>query len=237
MDGLHTLLTLQDRDTEADQVRHRRAHLPERARLDDISKELATAESEGAAVTVERDQLLKRQAEFEEELTQAANRRSDVDRQMRSGTISAARDLQAMSGQIDSLKRRISVLEDSELEVMVGLEPLEAQVVALQQRWAALDAEAITLRAAIAEAEVVVDAELAAVLAARAAIAAELPDELLSTYERLRKRLGGIGVAPLVGSSCGGCHLTLSASELDRVKRTPADTPVMCDQCGRILVR
>ena len=237
MDGLHTLLALQDRDTEADQLRHRRAHLPERARLNAVEAELAVIESDGATTTAQRDEFVRRQAELEAELTEAEKRRAEVDRQMRSGTISAARDLQAMAGQIESLTRRKSDLEDSELEIMEAIDPLDARISSLQERWAALDGEAAELRAAVAEAEVAVDTELSDVLARRAEMAAEVPADLMTTYERLRQRLGGVGAAPLVGSSCGGCHLTLSASELDRVRRVPADVVVTCDQCGRILVR
>ena len=49
--------------------------------------------------------------------------------------------------------------------------------------------------------------------------------------------LGGVGAARLVGPSCTGCHLTLPAQELDRIRREPPDALVFCDQCGRILVR
>jgi predicted nucleic acid-binding Zn-ribbon protein len=64
-----------------------------------------------------------------------------------------------------------------------------------------------------------------------------LPADLAATYERLRSQLGGIGAAKLVGSSCGGCHLALPATELDRIRHAAPDALVYCDQCGRILVR
>jgi uncharacterized protein len=82
----------------------------------------------------------------------------------------------------------------------------------------------------------VVDAELVARRQERETTSAAVPAELLDTYERLREKLGGIGAARLVGSSCTGCHLTLPATELDRIKRAPSDALVFCDQCGRILV-
>ena len=73
----------------------------------------------------------------------------------------------------------------------------------------------------MAEAEI--DVELEAVLAERAAIAADARRRPRSTtYEQLRHDLGGIGVARLVGTNCGGCHLTLSAVELDRIRHAAA---------------
>ena len=44
-------------------------------------------------------------------------------------------------------------------------------------------------------------------------------------------------MARLVGTNCGGCHLTLSAVELDRIRHQPGDAVVLCEECGRLLVR
>ena len=71
----------------------------------------------------------------------------------------------------------------------------------------------------------------------RSSAAAGVEAELLAAYEDLRVELGGIAVARLVGSVCGGCHLGLSAVEVDRIKKQPPDALVRCDECGRLLVR
>jgi len=237
MDGPHALLVLQERDTEADQLRHKRAHLPERGRLDQVTAESASVEAEGAAATAERDDLARRQGELEAELADLDRRRKDLDARMRSGSVTASRDLQAMADQLVALKRRQGTLEDADLEIMEALEPLEERLTALQDRWAALEREREELSRSVAESEAAIDTELAATLAARSEAASTVPTDLIAAYERLRQRLGGVGAAPLVGSSCGGCHLTLSAGELDRIRRLPDDAVVTCEQCGRILVR
>jgi len=236
-DGPHRLLALQERDTEADQLRHRRAHLPERKRLDEVVAELATVERDGAEATVRRDALARRQHELDAELSDVERRLRDVDARMRSGAVTASRELQAMAEQIESLKRRRSTLEDADLEVMEEIEPVEAEVLAFQDRWATLDREASELRTVVAALEASVNQELAAALAARQEAAEAVAPDLLKTYERLRQRMGGVGAAPLVGASCGGCHLTLSAGEVDRIRHAPPDEVITCPQCGRILVR
>ena len=237
MDGLHGLLAVQELDTQADQLRHRRAHLPERMRLDEVAAELAAVEAAGAAASSERDELGRRQAELEAELADLERRLTELDRRMRSGAVSNPRDLQAMAAQIEAMKRRRSDLEDSELEVLEALDPVDARVAELQDQWVVLDREAGELRAAVSAADAAIDAELGTVLAKRSETAAPVPVDLMTTYERLRQRLGGVGAAALVGSSCSGCHLTLSAAELDRIRRLPPDAVVTCEQCGRILVR
>src|SRR5205807_2234535 len=162
---------------------------------------------------------------------------ADLDRRLYSGTVTAPRELQAMQADVQSLKRHKSDLEDQVLAAMQDADPLDAELRGVDARRAELEEEAAGLRAALAEATEAIDAELAGELDARAIAAKAVPPDLLDQYERLRARLGGIGAARLVGNSCGGCHLTLPATELDRIRHLPPDAVALCDQCGRILVR
>jgi predicted nucleic acid-binding Zn-ribbon protein len=156
---------------------------------------------------------------------------------MYSGVVSAPRELQAMQADVESLRRRRSTLEDSVLDAMAEREPLDAEVSGLERERGRLDQEGTRLRGAVAEAEAAIDAELAAEQDRRAEAVVSLPADLAARYESLRARLDGIGAAPLVGGRCGGCHLSLPATELDRIRREPPDALILCEQCGRILVR
>jgi hypothetical protein len=81
-----------------------------------------------------------------------------------------------------------------------------------------------------------IDGELAELVGRRADLRAELPDGILATYDRKRAALG-VAVAALVGKQCQGCHLELSAAEIDTVKAEAADTGVTdCPDCGRLLI-
>ena len=82
-----------------------------------------------------------------------------------------------------------------------------------------------------------IEAELEQVRAERATIAGEVEPELLAEYDTLRPQSGGIAIARLVGASCGGCHLHLSAVEIDRIKKLPPEAPAHCEECGRLLAR
>jgi predicted nucleic acid-binding Zn-ribbon protein len=99
-----------------------------------------------------------------------------------------------------------------------------------------LDADASAAGAALAAAEREIDAEIEVRTADRARVSTAVPRDLLGTYERLRARLGGVGAARLVGSSCSGCHLALPATELERIRHARPDELITCEQCGRILV-
>jgi predicted nucleic acid-binding Zn-ribbon protein len=79
--------------------------------------------------------------------------------------------------------------------------------------------------------------EVDEVTARRGEASSGVAPELLDEYERLRGLLAGVGVAKLVGNRCEGCHLTLPAMEIDRIRHLPPDEKVYCDECGRLLVR
>jgi predicted nucleic acid-binding Zn-ribbon protein len=236
-DPLARLLDVQDHDTVLDQLRHRRATLPERAELADVERQLGALDARTKEVRVTRDELGDRQAALEQQIEASRTRRDVLDKRLFGGQVVAARELQAMSEEVKHLTRHITELEDREIEVMEALEPLDVELSAGDVRRDALDADAERLRAAIGTTEQALDDELAAETGARAAAAAAVRDDLLARYEQLRAKLGGTGAARLAGGSCSGCHLALSAMELDRIRKAQPDAVITCEQCGRILVR
>jgi len=234
---LEALLSVQERDTSADRLRRRLATSPERTELASVREgqqvlapRLAAARSQLAAAADAQDRA-------EQELAAAEARIGEVEGRLYSGAVSASRDLQAMAAEVDSLKRRRSSLEDRVLEAMDRREPLERDVAALDGEDAALASRARRLEATVAEADHAIETELASEADQRQRLAANVPGPLLARYEQLRARLGGVGAARLRSGSCSGCHLSLPATELDRLKREPEDAVLFCDQCGRILVR
>lgn len=236
MSRFEDLLAVQDLDLAIDQLRHRRAHLPERAELQQVEAQRVVLATELAAAVAVRDEVAARQAGFEKDIAASEGRITEIDKRMYSGEVTASKDLQAMATEIEHLKGRVSRLEDSALEAMDEREPLDTAVAELEARDAGLVELAGRLRAAIAEAESAIDAELATEVEQRSGAATAVPDELMGEYERLRTRLGGIGAARLEHGTCMGCRMKLPATELDRVKHQPPDALVHCDQCGRILV-
>ena len=113
----------------------------------------------------------------------------------------------------------------------------DEQLAELATRRQAAEAEVSRLDGVVAEAESAIVAELATETEARAAAVDGIPADLLAEYEQLRTRPGGVAVARLTGTQCGGCHLTLSAVEVARLRKLPPDALAHCEECGRLLVR
>jgi uncharacterized protein len=233
---LAALLAVQDLDTSIDQHRHRRRTLPERGQLAALEAESQAAAAEAGRLGEQQDAVAEREAELEAELAATEHRAAAVSRRLYGGEVSASRELQAMAADVESLKARASELEDQGLILLEEREPLDNRLGELQAQLAGLDSRRQDVAGAVARAETVIDDEIVQLERDRQNAASAVPAELLATYERLRARLGGIGAARLIGNRCDGCHLALSAVELDRIRRLAPGQVVTCEQCSRILV-
>lgn len=236
MSAWRQLLDVQALDTTLDQLAHRSATLPERARLAEIDQQLAGVRADVAEVEAERRVLEEQQAKLEAEIASLQEKAASAEAQLYGGG-SDVKQLQALQGEVTALRRRISSLEDDELELLEQMEPLDARLAELGATRADLDAEAIAATTALAEGEADVDRERAEVVARREELAAAVDPAALAEYEQVRGRLGGVAVARLEHGSCGACHMKLSAVEHDRILHLGADEPVRCEDCGRFLVR
>jgi predicted nucleic acid-binding Zn-ribbon protein len=233
----HDLLQVQEHDTAADRLRHRRDHLPELAELRATEDELARLEATLVDVDAKAVEAARTQRRLEGELSLLESKLTELNTKPYSGVVSATRELQAMQSEAAAMRERRAGLEDQVLDAMGEQETIDEQLAGLRKQRDELDARGAMLRAAVAEGQSEVDRELAAELAARAEAATAIPADVAALYEQLRAHLGGVAAAPLVNGRCGGCHLALPATEIDRMRKEPADALVRCEQCERILVR
>jgi len=228
------LLALQAVDTQADQRAHRRENSPLRDELTDATATTLSWEQQRAALRSRIDEL---GASIEQAETRGAEllaHRQRLEQQMK--TVIAPREAEALMHEMATLDEQIDELDLHELE------SLEEQSTLDDQLTAHLDSEGDhRTRQGLADdalaAEVGdIDRELAELAERRDDLRGRLSDGLLATYDRKRAALG-VAVAPLVGKQCQGCHLELSAAEIDTVKDEAADTGVTdCPDCGRLLI-
>lgn len=237
MTVFHDLLKVQEHDTATDRLRHRRDHLPELAELRTTEDELARLEAELEDIERKAAESARAQRRLEGELSLLESKITELDAKLYSGVVSATRELQAMQNEAATMRERRAGLEDEVLEAMGAQETIDEQLGGLRVRRDELDTQGAKLRAAVAEAQAEVDRELSAELTARVEAATAIPPDVIALYEQLRAHLGGVAAAPLVNGRCGGCHLALPATEIDRLRKEPADALVRCEQCERILVR
>ncbi|QNE21869.1 hypothetical protein F1D05_33095 [Kribbella qitaiheensis] len=231
------LLDLQDLDLQLDQVAHKRKSLPEHQALAELAAEKSVVDRELVTADTEVSDLRREQKKADSDVDQVRQRKARNQQKLDSGQISSPRDLENLQHEIGSLDRRISNLEDAELEVMERLEAAEVVQTDLQARADAFAGRQTELESIRDGALKELDEQRTAFADKRATVAAELPTDLITTYQKLRERNGGIGAAPLVGKRCMGCRMELAPSDLSAIKVAAPDAVLRCEECGRILVR
>ena len=183
------------------------------------------------------DDLTAEQAKVDADVEQVKTRRKRDQDRMDQGLISNPKDLEHMQGELESLQRRITSLEDDELEVMARLEDAQKELDSLTAQESAADERLAELGAARDTKTQDLDQELKAVAADRGPAAAGIPDDLLALYDRLRADKFGVAVGALRARECSGCRLSLDPSELAAIRSAPADEVIRHEECQRILVR
>jgi hypothetical protein len=231
------LLDVQELDSRHDQLRHRLATLPQIAELKDLTRQRDQLFDRTRDARILVEDLTREQKRADADVEQVKGRRTRDQERMDQGLITSPKDLERMQGELVSLERRISTLEDAELEVMEKLEDAQRDLDGLDAQLADLDGRIAAAEKTRDEAAADIEEQLAGAVAERERTASDMPEDLMKLYTRLREQKGGVGAALLRARSCGGCSLQLNSSELAEIAKTPSDEVLRCEECNRILVR
>jgi predicted nucleic acid-binding Zn-ribbon protein len=220
-----------------DSLTHQLSSIPETAQLRELSTRRKTLDNELRDLRVQVDDITAEQRRADADVEQVKARRVRDQGMIDGGQIKDPKALERMLGELQSLHRRINDLEDVEIEVMERLEETQRSLDQHATDLAAADIENTSVQAAYEKRSQDLEAELEAVKSERALAVAGMPEDLLSLYEKLRAQKGGVGAAALRRRECGGCRLTLNASDLAIIGKLASDEVVRCEDCNRILVR
>lgn len=236
MTDLVALFELQEHDSAIAALSSQRVHLPGRAELDGVLRSGQIAHEQLGAVRGRRDELHRSLKLLDDQTHTAAAKVKAVNDRLYSGKVTATRELQDLQADLDNSERHLGELEDREIELMVEVEQVDAEVIAAETILADLAKNVETLRGSIAQSEVEIDNQISAIGLLRTESARTLPPELVADYERRRELNRGVGAALLIGNTCQGCRLTIPAVEASEVHADKSGQVFSCDNCGAILV-
>ena len=233
-DAQRRLLDLQAIDTALAQLAHRRKSLPELAEIATISRELSALEDQRVRAQVAVDDLARDIARFEKDVEQVRARKDRDQARLEKG--GALREIEGLQHELATLNRRQSELEDAELELMEQQETAEQALNDVRKQLGAASERRVAAEARRDQANAEITKEQEFRIQSRVPLAADLPPDLLSLYDKIRED-SGLGAALVRSGRCGGCRIELYGADLNRVKTAPADEVVRCEECRRIMVR
>ncbi|MCU4671943.1 zinc ribbon domain-containing protein [Microbacterium fluvii] len=232
-DDQRRLLDVAALDARIRTADHARKNPPQAARVQELLARRQELSQELSTRLGARDDLRADLARLESDVA-VVEARSARDSE-RLASSSNVKEAQGLESELASLARRRSDLEDSELEIMEHLETADAAVAEQEGLIAETNAEGAELSAAAKRVVAEANATWEAATRDRAAVAGEVPADLLALYDRLAVRSAGAGL--LRGSTCEGCHMVLSGTDLATLRQTAPDAVATCPECGCILVR
>ena len=231
------LLDVQSVDNTLSQLAHRKKTLPQLAEIAALNSRRAELDGRRVELSTSVSDLSGHQRRLDADVEQVRSRKQRNQQRLDSGAVGSPKDLANLQHELVALDRRISSLEDEELEYMERLEEQQAELDSVLAQLTELDeqlAQQVSERdAAVAE----IDDAAASGIEERERLAGGLPAPLLTTYERARAQHGGVAAAALVRRQCQGCRLQLNAGDVAELAKAPADEVLRCPECDRILVR
>ncbi|MGH3916213.1 MAG: zinc ribbon domain-containing protein [Pseudonocardiaceae bacterium] len=230
------LLDLAEVDAELARVAHRRRSLPELAEAEQIQQELRTARDALVGTETVASDLDREIRKLEAEVDQVRAREDRDRRLLDSGSISSAKHLEDLQHELATLQRRQTILEDDLLDVMERREATGADIdrsrgvlTEIEQRLADATTRRDDALGDLASIE-------ARRLGERSALLADLPEDLVALYERIRAQKG-TGAALLRQRRCGACRLELDRIAIRALLDAAPQEVLRCEECGVLLVR
>ncbi len=226
------LLELQTTDIEIVRANKRLNELPEKAAILQ-----SRAKQKEIVALGEKAALLLRKLDSEVRVRKDEAEMIDAKLAQEQEKLMATTDhraVQAISREMDGLKRRRDKIEMEELQYMERAEKARAQVAAIEDHRAKLSATESDLIERFREVGGVVQDEISSLQKRRASLTKSISAATLERYESVRVSKGGVGVGRLDGTMCSACRMALPA---ERVKELLEGADIgICPQCRRLIV-
>jgi predicted nucleic acid-binding Zn-ribbon protein len=227
------LYDLQMLDTTLEQLRHHFITLPEREALAVVQKNIADCASQISSGEMRQQELEKLLNVAEATSAALRKKRERLEQQMK--TVIAPREAEALQHEILTVNTELNTADEESLAFMEESEHIDSTLVAARAALVELRTAEVTATAALHEAEEYKKAEARDVEEKRQRLAETLDEKWSAAYELRRSQHKGIAVAKVKNHVCGGCHLDLSTSEVDLLKKE-TDENRECPNCARWLV-
>ena len=230
--SLADLLDVQDLDLQIDRLLDQRQSLPELDAYKAADEKLTDLGSRHDVAAAELRQL---ELDFDKsngELEILETKLTEHETRLFAGSMSA-RETEYMRLEVESLKGQRDAKEERVLGMLESVDPVRQTVADLDGSIDSTTAEKTSLEGIIKAEWKKIDGELARKEERKKDALIPVPDDLVEIYEKLRQMKEGVAIGRLENGVCGGCHMTLSATE--QAEALDADLP-RCVHCRRILV-
>lgn len=228
-DDLKQLLKLQELDQTLDQFRLELKKIPARiaelqTQIQEIQFQFEEKKKRFIALEVERKNKEMELANQEEKI-----RKHETEL----NAVKSNEAYKALLSEIETAKKQKGLIEDEILRNFEDADQLKVELkkdeISLKEQQKKLEQEIAELKSQIQKSEKALQEELQE----REKFVPSIKKELLTIYEYIREKKGGVAIVSIEGECCLGCNTHLTPSTINEVKK--GKNLVRCEDCSRIL--
>ena len=226
---INRLMELQTIDRQLQELQQSLASIA--GRVDQLRDQLQTNQTELDRLTDQDKEISASRKKAERELAEGEVRIRN--KRMRLTLVRNDKELQALTHEVESLKETNQRLEG---EVLASMEGADARTARISELTEAIAKGRVDLAAAqkeIADEVETLKGSIAKTRKARDKVAADVEPNLLSRYQMIFSRRGGVAVALAKGGTCQGCRMRLPPQLYNEIQKLRQIH--FCPNCQRVL--
>ena len=227
---IDTLVKIQKIDIETERMKALLADVPLRIGALDQQLEAFTLKIEDDQVSIA--ELNKQYRTSESDLQLNLNRIKKSEEKLRS--VKTNKEYQSSLKEIDDLKAISAKIEDEMLEYLEKIESAENALQDRRQQHQEIVEETNQKKAALQRDAEQSEKRLVELESNRNAIAADLDDDLIALFNRVKaKQTNGVAIAEVKNAVCLGCNMNIPPQIYNELQRR--DSLKYCPSCERII--
>ncbi len=153
--------------------------------------------------------------------------------QKKSDQVKTNEEYQAILKEVESLQKNSTIIKENAKKVDDELLKHKDEINLLENTLKQIQLKTDEQMAQIKAEETVLDQELSVLQGTRLSIIKDIDTRYLSLYDRIRIAKFGIGIVPVVGGNCKGCHMRIPPQAYIEIQK--AREIHVCPSCKRIL--
>jgi predicted nucleic acid-binding Zn-ribbon protein len=198
-----------------------------------IQSEIAKIEAEYKQVGGNAKALSAEQTDIELKQRSLGEKLVKIDKELYGGKVVNPREVEALQKEIGILKKQRSDLDGRLLELWEEVPPAKKAAEEIEARLNIKKKELEEYQKKVLEFKVKLEKEFKERSAMRPALAKEIPPAMLSRYELVRQKYGGVGMAEVLkGNTCSACGTLLPEKLVEGAREGKL---VTCESCHRLL--
>lgn len=184
---------------------------------------------------IEKDlrQLNNSLSKISDEAAIIQNKISSSEKSLYDGSVKNPKELQGITSEIESLKKRLAALDEDQFDFLIQIETIENELSLKIENRNQLEQEKSEQNLAFQSEIAIIQKDISRIEIEKKPILSQIEDQYIQTYLELRNTKNKIAVSLITENACSMCGNSLPPMEIQKARSSMDD--VFCSVCKRFL--